>query len=131
MTRLRLQPAASTKASEFVEMVRFLELELSTYDRQRARLEVEHLGRFVLIRGEEIAGIFDDFQSASEYAARWLRRQTYLIHGIGAEPMRIPSGLLDGLAAMAAVARESGHQGSLSPRILHRQRPIVAGIGGL
>jgi hypothetical protein len=53
-------------------MVRALELELSTYDRQRARLEEEHLGKFVLICGGKIAGIFDEFQSASEYAARWL-----------------------------------------------------------
>ena len=41
-------------------MVRDLELELSTYDRQRARLEEEHLGKFVLICGGKIAGIFDD-----------------------------------------------------------------------
>jgi hypothetical protein len=66
-------------------MVRALELELNTYDRQRARLEDEHLGKFVLICGGEIAGIFDDFQSASEYAARWLQRRSYLIHGIGAD----------------------------------------------
>jgi hypothetical protein len=115
--------------SEFVEMVRPLYLELSTYDRQRARLEDEHPGKFVLIRGEEIAGIFDDFQSASEYAAHWLQRQAYLIHGIGVETMRIPSGLLDGLAAMCPEAREPWHQGKVSPRIVHRHRPTVAGIG--
>jgi hypothetical protein len=110
--------------------MRSLELELSTYDRQRARLEDEHPGKFVLIRGEEIAGIFDDFESASEYAAHRLQRQAYLIHGIGMERMRIPSGLLAGLAAMCADARQSGHQGSTSPRVVHRQRPTVAGIGG-
>jgi hypothetical protein len=110
--------------------MRSLEFELSTYDRQRARLEHEHAGKFVLIRGEEIAGIFDDFESASEYAAHRLQRQTYLIHGIGMERMRIPSGLLAGLAGMCADARESGHQGSTPPRIVHRRRPTVAGIGG-
>ena len=81
-------------------MMRFLELELSTYDRQRARLEDEHPGKFVLIRGEEIAGIFDDFQSASEYAAHRLQRQAYLIQGIGMARTRIPSGLLAGLATV-------------------------------
>jgi hypothetical protein len=109
-------------------MVRALELELNTYDRQRARLEDEHLGKFVLICGGEIAGIFDDFQSASEYAARWLQRRSYLIHGIGAERTRIPSGLLDGLAAMSGGARESRRQGSMSPTIGHRQCP--AGMPG-
>ena len=116
--------------SEFVEMVGFLELELSTYDRQRADLEDKHAGKFVLIRGEEIAGIFDDFHSASDYAARRLQQQSYLIHGIGAEGMRIPSGLLDGLAAMFADARESRHRGSLSSRTAYRQRPTAAWIGG-
>jgi hypothetical protein len=110
--------------------MRLLELELSTYDRQRARLEDEHPGKFVLIRGEEIAGIFDDFQSASEYAAHRLQRQAYLIQGIGMARTRIPSGLLAGLAAMCADARASGRQKSLSPRMAHRQHPSVAGIGG-
>jgi hypothetical protein len=109
-------------------MVRALELELSTYDRQRARLEEEHLGKFVLICDGKIAGIFDEFQSASEYAARWLQRRSYLIHGIGAETTRIPSGLLDGLAAMSGRARESRRQGSMSPTIGHQQCP--AGMPG-
>jgi hypothetical protein len=111
-------------------MARPLELELKTYGRQRARLEDEHHGKFVLIRGEDIAGIFDDFQSASEYAASRLRRESYLIHGIGAEMMRIPSGLLDGLAAVYADAQACRHQGSMSPRIVQPQPPLPLGIGG-
>jgi hypothetical protein len=42
-------------------MVRLLELELKTYDRESARLENDHRGKFVLIRGEEIAAIFLPF----------------------------------------------------------------------
>ena len=57
-------------------MVRPLELELKTYNRERARLENAHRGKFVLVRGEEIAAIFDDFQAASEHAARWLKQET-------------------------------------------------------
>ena len=111
-------------------MVRALDLELNTYDQQRARLEEEHPGKFVLIRGAEIAAIFDDFQSASEYAARRLQRQTYLIQGVGADRMRIPSGLLEGLAAMCANAPEARHQASASSRIVHGQRPTSAGMRG-
>jgi hypothetical protein len=111
-------------------MVRALDLELSTYDQQRARLEEEHPGKFVLIRGAEIAAIFDDFQSASEYAARRLQRQTYLIQGVGADRMRVPSGLLEGLAAMCANAPEARHQASASSRIVHGQRPTSAGMRG-
>jgi hypothetical protein len=84
-----------------------LDLELITYDRERRRLEDEHHGKFVLIRGERIAGIFDHFHAASQHAARQFQRGSYLIHCIGAEPMRIPSGLLDGLAATSTYARAS------------------------
>jgi hypothetical protein len=88
-------------------MVRPLDLELSTYDRERGRLEDEHRGRFVLIRGERIVGIFDHFHAASQHATRQFRRGSYLIQCIGAEMMRLPSGLLDGLAAMCTQARAS------------------------
>jgi hypothetical protein len=97
-------------------MVRPLELELRTYDRERDRLEDEHRGKFVLIGGAEIAGIFDDFQTASEHAARRFERESYLIHCIGTEAMRIPSALLDGLAAICAHARGCQQQlGAVPP----------------
>ena len=111
-------------------MVRPLELELRTFDRQRARLEEEHLGKFVLIRGAEIAGIFEDFQSASEYAARWLQRQSYLIHAVGAEGMRIPPALLDGLAAIYGDTRASRHRAIVPPGIGHRACPTRTGMVG-
>ena len=85
-------------------MVKPLELELRTYDRERGRLEDEHRGKFVLIRGAQIAGIFDDFQTASEHAARRFERESYLIHCIGVQMMHIPSGLLDGLSGIYAHA---------------------------
>jgi hypothetical protein len=88
-------------------MVRPLDLELSTYDRERGLLEDEHRGKFVLIRGERIAGIFDHFHAASQHATREFRRDSYLIQCIGAETMRLPSGLLDGLAAMCTQSRAS------------------------
>ena len=103
-------------------MVGPLDLELSTYDRERARLEDEHRGKFVLIRGARIAGIFDHFHVASQHAARHFQRGSYLIYCIGAAPMRIPSGLLDGLAAMGTPSRPS--------RPDRGQRCPAAAIGG-
>ena len=111
-------------------MVRPLELELNTYERERGRLEDEHRGKFVLIRGERIAGIFDHFHAASQHAARQCQRESYLIHCIGAATMRIPSGLLDGLAAMGTHARARGHRGSCSPSV-HLELPACAGGGRL
>lgn len=100
-------------------MVKPLELELKTYDRERGRLEEEHRGKFVLIRGEEIAGIFDDFQTASQYAAQRFKRDSYLIHCIATEMMQIPSVLLDGLAALYTHAQGSQHQYGVSPLNAH------------
>ena len=101
--------------SESGEMVKPLELELRAYDRERARLEGEHRGKFVLIRGEEIVGIFDDFQTASKHAAQRFKQESYLIHCIATEMMHIPSVLLDGLAAMYTHAQGCRHQRSVSP----------------
>ena len=95
-------------------MVRPLELELKTYDRECARLENEHRGKFVLIRGEEIAAIFDDFQTASGHAARRFKQKPYLIHRIGTEIMGAFM-LLDGLAAIYAHVRECKHQPCVRP----------------
>ena len=99
-------------------MVRPLELELTTYDRERTRLENEHRGKFVLIRGEEIAAIFDDFRSASEHAARWSKQESYLIHRIGIERTGTLT-LLDRLAAIDAQARECKQQRSVFPANAH------------
>jgi hypothetical protein len=97
-----------------LEMVRLLELELKTYDREHTRLEDEHRGKFVLIRGEDIVAVFDDFQAASEHAARWFKQESYLIHRIGTE-MTDALVLLDGLAALYAHARECEQQRSACP----------------
>lgn len=85
-------------------MVRPLELELKTYERERGCLENEHPGRFVLIRGEEIAAIFDDFKTASEHAALWCKKESYLIHRVGSKM----SGALMLLAGWAAVDPHAG-----------------------
>jgi hypothetical protein len=41
-----------------------LAIELATYDRHKAELVGSHEGKFVLIHGEEIAGIWDTYQDA-------------------------------------------------------------------
>jgi hypothetical protein len=110
-----------------VEMARPLELELKTYGRESARLENEHRGRFVLIRGKEVAAIFDDFQTASEHAARRFKQEPYLIHRIGTE-MTGAFMLLDRLAAIYAQARECKQQPHLYPaKASSPHRPHEAG----
>jgi hypothetical protein len=97
-----------------LEMVGSLELELRTYARECARLETEHRGKFVLVRGAEIAAIFDDYRTASDHAARWFQDGSYLIYRIGTE-MTHAFVLLDRLAAIYAHAREGEHQPGACP----------------
>ncbi len=86
-------------------MVRALELELTTYQRERACLESEHFGKFVLIQGEQIAAVFDDFQTASERASLLSKGETYLIHHIGTE-MSGALAFLDRVVASCSHASE-------------------------
>jgi hypothetical protein len=104
-------------------MVKPLELELRTYDRERARLEGEHRGKFVLIRGEEIAGIFDDFQTASQHAAQRFKRESYLIHCIATKMMQIPAVFLGRLAAMYTHARGCQQRRSVCRSSANRPAP--------
>jgi hypothetical protein len=47
-----------------------LERELATFERERKHLEREHLGKFVLVRDDQIIGTFDTFDAAAEEALR-------------------------------------------------------------
>lgn len=49
-----------------------LEKELTTYDREKARLIESHLGMYVLIHGDEIAGVFaHEPEAIAEGYKRW------------------------------------------------------------
>ena len=71
-----------------------LELEIAVYDRERERLEREHRGKFVLILGDEIVGIFDTFQVAADEAVRRFGRGPYLIRHIPEEKLGISPAVL-------------------------------------
>jgi hypothetical protein len=74
-----------------------LERELATFERERKHLEQEHLGKFVLIRGDQIIGTFDTFDAAADEALRQFGQGPYLIRRIGEEAMALPPALAYGL----------------------------------
>ena len=67
-----------------------LDVEVATYNRMREDLEANHRWEWVVIHGEELVGIFNDFQVAADTAVRRFGRGPYLIREIGAPPIVIP-----------------------------------------
>ena len=78
-------------------MSKTLDREIAVYERERERLEREHRGKFVLVRGDEIVGTFDTFQAAADEAVRRFGRGPYLIRRVFDEKLGISPAVLYGL----------------------------------
>ena len=72
-----------------------LDGEIATYDRMREELEANHRWEWVVIHGEELVGIFEDFQVAADTAVRRFGRGPFLIREIGAPPIVVPSYIVE------------------------------------
>ena len=70
--------------------------EIKRYDAMRNELERDHMGKWVLLHGEELAGAFETFEEAAIEAARQFGRGPYLIRQVGALPERLPSAAVYG-----------------------------------
>jgi hypothetical protein len=57
--------------------------ELAAYERHRAVLEREHRGKFVLIRGDELIGVFERSAEASAEGVRRFGLDKFMVHEIG------------------------------------------------
>ena len=68
-----------------------LDVEIATYNRMREDLEANHRWEWVVIHGEELVGIFDDFQVAADTAVRRFGRGPYLIRQVGRGPGTLPA----------------------------------------
>ena len=72
-----------------------LDLEIATYEGMQEQLEANHKGEWAVIHGEELVGIYPDFQVAAKTAVKRFGRGPYLIREIGAPPIIIPSYILE------------------------------------
>lgn len=68
-----------------------LDKEIATFDAKKNELEKHHLGKFVVIRGDEVVGTWDTMDAAATEAVRKFCRGPYLIRQIGAPPISIPA----------------------------------------
>ncbi len=57
--------------------------ELATYERHRAELERDHMGKVALIRGDELVGVFKDVSAAAAEGARRFGLEKFMTYEIG------------------------------------------------
>ncbi len=60
-----------------------LEKEIHRYEKMREELERLYNGKYVVLRGDTLLGIFDDLDSAAQAAIEKYGRGPYLIRQIG------------------------------------------------
>lgn len=68
--------------------------EMDAYERMRASLETEHLGKWALVHDGELIGTFDEFEDAADIANQRFGKGPYLIRKIGEAPMTLPASVL-------------------------------------
>lgn len=64
-------------------MADVLDRELKAFENNKAHLEREHAGKFVLIHGDELIGTFDAFEAAAEEGLRRFGYEPFLVRRIG------------------------------------------------
>jgi len=68
--------------------------EIAAYDAMRQDLESNHMGKWVLFHGGELAGTFETFEATAEEAVRRFGRGPYLIRQVGAPPLVLPASVM-------------------------------------
>lgn len=67
-----------------------LSLELATFEAHRAGLEREHFGRYVVVQGNRILGLFDDCDTAARQALSQLDDGSrFLLREIGRDTVQL------------------------------------------
>lgn len=71
-----------------------LEAEIATFEAHRVEWEAQHSGKWVLIHGADLAGVFDEFNGAAAAAVAKFGRGPYLIRQMGAPPVVLPASVM-------------------------------------
>jgi len=71
-----------------------LDREISAFETMRADLENRHMGRWVVIFGERLIGVFPTFDDAAKDAVQKFGRGPYLIRQVGAPPITMPASVV-------------------------------------
>jgi len=71
-----------------------LDVEIAAYESMREKLEVEHTGKWALVRGRDLVAVYDSFDAAAEDAVRRFGAGPYPIRQIGAPPVTLPASVM-------------------------------------
>ena len=71
-----------------------LSVELEAYEGMRRELELDHLGKWVVVHDKKLVGIYESFQEAAGVAMERFGRGPYLIKQVGEGPIRLPAAAL-------------------------------------
>lgn len=65
--------------------------EIAAYERMRNDLELDHLGKWVVVHDEKLIGAYESFETAADEAVQRFGRGPYLIRQVGAPPLVLPA----------------------------------------
>ena len=68
--------------------------EIAAYETMRDTLEVDYLGKWVVIHDDSLIGAYEIFEEAAKEAVQQFGRGPYLIRQVGAPPATLPASLL-------------------------------------
>ena len=68
--------------------------EISAYESMRRDLEINHLGKWVVVHGGKLVEVYDSFELAAEAAVEQFGSGPYPIRKVGAAPATFPASLL-------------------------------------
>ena len=71
-----------------------LQQEIATYDKRKSELEQHHKGKWALIHGEQLTGVFDSFENAASEGVERFGVGPFLIRQIGAPALTLPASVL-------------------------------------
>jgi hypothetical protein len=77
-----------------VYMMSELDNEIVAYETMRADLENHHMGRWVLVFGGKLEGVYHSFDDAAAEAVAKHGRGPYLIRQVGAAPVTMPASVI-------------------------------------
>jgi hypothetical protein len=78
-----------------------LETEIKAFEARKADLEKTYPGKFVVFKGADFVGAWDNINAAAAEAIKLFGRGPYLIRQVGAPPPTLPASVLFRQAAMS------------------------------
>lgn len=67
---------------------------ISAYEKLQQNLEVEHMGKWIVIHNAKLISVYESFESAAEEAVKKFGAGPYLIRQVGAPSVTLPASVM-------------------------------------